>query len=70
MITSGSNGTTISGSLRPVGNRRDRQRLARWVGPGERPDGMAGRYLHYPPGCCALSQAAALRDDAWQSHAS
>jgi hypothetical protein len=31
---------------------------------------MAGRYLYYPPGCCALSQAAALRDDAWQSHAS
>ena len=31
---------------------------------------VAGRYLSYSPGCCALSQAAALRDDAWHSHAS
>ena len=40
------------------------------AGAGGAPAGMVGRYLSYPPGCWAPSQAAARRDDVWQSHAS
>ncbi len=50
MIISGSNGTTVSGSLRPVGNRRDRQRLARWVGPGS-------AQMAWPAGICTTRLA-------------